>query len=156
MSGGKVRYFLTLILLLPFAAACTPVGAVFDDFGSGNSSVDEMWVTPLRDEYKAGEFFRPEEDLSVFISEQGAVKSVPVGRLSIGIVTNPDSPIRDAPIPVPTSGAQLISAMGVGRKLVNVEYSGYAASYSIEVRDVLGGNGGDGTGDGSGFYIIWK
>ena len=155
MSGGKVRYFCTLILLLPVAAACTPVGAVFDDFDSGaNSSVDEMWVVPRRHEYKAGEYFRPGEDLYVYISEQGAVASVPVSRLSIGIVTNPDSAIRDAPIPVPTSGAQLISAMGTGRKLVNVEYSGYTASYSIEVRDIIGGNGG--TGEGSGFYIIWK
>ena len=155
MSGGKVRYFLTLILLLPVAAACTPVGTVFDS-EDDSFSADEMWVTPLRDEYKAGEFFRPEEDLSVFISEQGTVKSVPVNRLSIGIITNPDAAIRDAPIPVPVSGAQLISAMGVGRKLVNVEYSGYAASYSIEVRDVIGGGGGGGTGEGSGFIVIWK
>ena len=152
MSGGKVRYFLTLILLLPVAAACTPVGTVFDS----GSSADEMWVVPRRHEYKAGEFFRPGEDLYVYVSEQGTVASVPVSRLSIGIITNPDAAVRDAPIPVPTSGAQLVSAMGVGRKLVNVEYSGYAASYSIEVRDVLDGGGGDGTGEGSGFWIIWK
>jgi len=153
MSGGKIRYFLTLILLLPFAAACTPVGAVFDD--DSFSAADEMWVIPRRHEYKAGEYFRPGNDLYVYVSDQGAVASVPVSRVSIGIVTNPDSATPNDPVPVPASGAQLVSAIGVGRKLINVKYSDFAASYSIEVRDVLGG-GGDGTGDGSGFYVIWK
>jgi hypothetical protein len=154
MSGGKIRYYLIAILLLPIAAACTPVGTVFDD---SVSSADEMWVVPRRHEYKAGEFFRPGDDLYVYVSEQGAVASVPVSRLSIGIITNPDAAVRDAPIPVPTSGAQLISAMGVGRKLVNVEYSGFdPATYSIEIRDILGEGGGDGTGEGSGVVVIWQ
>jgi hypothetical protein len=154
MSGGKIRYFLTLILLLPIAAACTPVGAVFDYDDS--FSADEMWVIPRRHEYKAGEYFRPGDDLYVYVSNQGAVAPLPVSRVSIGIITNPDAAIRDAPIPVPTSGAQLVSAMGVGRKLVTVQYPGFdPATYSIEVRDVIG-SGGDGTGDGSGFVVIWK
>ena len=154
MGGGKVRYFLTLILLLPIAAACTPVGTLFD---SGSSpSVDEMWVVPRRHEYKAGEYFLPENDLYVYVSDQVTVASVPVSRVSIGIVTNPDSATPNDPVPVPASGAQLVSAIGTGRKLINVEYSNFEASYSIEVRDVLDGNGGDGTGEGSGFYIIWK
>jgi hypothetical protein len=152
MGGGKVRYFLTLILLLPIAAACTPVGTLFDSDSS--PSVDEMWVVPRRHEYKAGEYFLPENDLYVYVSDQVTVASVPVSRVSIGIVTNPDSATPNDPVPVPASGAQLVSAIGTGRKLINVEYSNFEASYSIEVRDVL--DGGGGTGEGSGFYIIWK
>jgi len=158
MSSGKKRYYLTLMLFLPFVAACGPnsMGFVFDSDISSNAQ--GIRVIPLRDEYKAGEYFKPEEDLSVdIINEEGTVAPVPLNQVSIGIITNPDSETPDDPVPISASGAQLVAAMGVGRKLVVVEYPGLdPAAYSIEVRDVLGGNGGDGTGEGSGFYIIWK
>jgi len=155
MNGGKVRYFFIVILPL-FAAACTPLGHVFDSDSS--FSGDEIMVIPRRHEYKAGEYFLPKEDLYVYIAnEEGAVKSVPLSQVSIGIVTNPDSTTPNDPVPISASGAQLVAAMGTGRKLITVKYSGLdPATYSIEVRDVLGGTGGDGTGDGSGFYVIWQ
>jgi len=154
MNGGKLRYF--IIVLLPlFAAACTPIGHVFDSESS--FSGDEVMVIPRRHEYKAGDYFRPGEDLYVYIaSEEGAVKSVPVSQVSIGIVTNPDSATPNDPVPVSASGAQLVAAIGTGRKLVTVKYPGLVpATYSIEVRDILGGSG-DGTGEGSGFVVIWQ
>jgi len=159
MSGGKARYFITLILLLPLVAACAPesLGFAFESDNSSLSATRQIQVIPRRDGYKAGEYFKPAEDLYVnVINEGGTVEPVPVNKVSIGIVTNPDAANPSAPIAVPSSGAQLVSAIGTGRKLVVVKYSGLEpATYSIEVQDILGGGGG-GTDNGSGFHIIWK
>jgi len=152
MSGGKARYFLTVILCLAAFAACSPLGSVFD---SGGSASDEMWVVPRRHEYRAGESFVPENDLYVYIYNMGMVESVPVSKVRISIITNPNSATQNS-VPVPTSGIQLTIVIGTGRKLVKVEYSNFApATYSIEIRDPLGGSG-DGTGEGSGVHVIWK
>jgi len=158
MSGDKVRYSLTLIFLLPLVAACGPSssGFVFDSDYSSNAR--GLRVIPLRDEYRAGEFFNPGKDFSVdVITEEGTITPVSVKQVNIGIVTNPDSETPNAPVPISATGAQLVAAMGTGRKLIVVEYPGLdPAAYSIEVRDVLGGNGGSGTGEGSGVHLVWN
>jgi len=154
MSGGKARYFITVILLLLVLAACSPLGSVFDS--NGSFTANEMWIVPRRHEYRAGEYFLPRNDLYVYVSnEEGTVKSVPISQVSIGIVSNPNSATPNAPIPVPTSGAQLVNGIGTGRKLVVVEYSDFEpATYSIEVRAVI--EDGGGSGQGSGFRIRWE
>ena len=150
MGGGMARY-LTVILLLPVFAACTPMGSVFD---GSSTTADEMWVVPRRHEYRAGESFLPQNDLYVYVYNMGMVESVPVSQVSIGIITNPNSANPNAPIPIPTSGTQLVNGIGVGRKLIVVEYNGFApATYSIEVRSVVEEGGG---GQGSGFHVIWQ
>jgi len=55
-----------------------------------------MLITPRRHEYKAGEYFVPENDLYVYISGDGIMEPVPVNKVSIAIVTNPDSATPNA------------------------------------------------------------
>jgi hypothetical protein len=93
----------------------------------------------------------------VFASFQGVVESIPIDKVNISIVANPDEK-SDPPVPISQSGTSLAkNPFGIGRKLVFVRYPPFElpATYSIDIRDVDGGND-NGDGDVRFGEPIWK
>jgi len=141
---------LLLTILACTAAACAPPIGNISGTG-GSEAYDALWVVPHRVTYDIGDWF-VRDDLSVFASSRGAVHLIPIERVAISIIEDPDWPPFN-PIPIPNDGYRL---MIKGRKEIVIQYSGLSTRYSITVWNPyeIGGDGGQST-DGSGIVVVW-
>ena len=131
--------FFTL-LFLSFTGCAPPVGQLSD-------SALELLVVPQRMVYNPGDLFQRDSDLSVFTSSNGILTPVNIATVDISIKEDPTRPDSASLV---NGKYQLIYT---GRKIIVLSYQGLTAEYSIEVRNLNGGNGGGGNviiGDGSG------
>jgi hypothetical protein len=152
-------FWFAIILTVSFAVvSCSPpIGYI--QGGSLGVDFDDFWTVPRRNVYNLGDSFVRASDLWVFASSQGIVRSIPVDKVNIGLISNPDAAVPYAPIPI-TNGEYILNAaiVGAGRKLIVVSYGDKTAKYSIEVMDPSGLTGGKEVGgeEGTGINIIWR
>ncbi|MCL2764626.1 MAG: hypothetical protein FWD40_05035 [Treponema sp.] len=150
-------------LLLPFFiffAVCAltgcpqPVGVIGGN-GNGNisdkgaSDFDFLWLVPNRYLYETEERFERDYDLQILVAEDGYIKKVAPDEsgVVIEIIENPGLSSENSTIVTSTFHPFSLP----GRHIVNVEYNGKSAHYSIEVRGTF-----TNPGDGSDFIdIIW-
>jgi len=156
MERGRSRAYRVFLLVCCIAAGITvgcapPIGSVGS---SGGGAEDLLWTVPKRIVYNVGDEFDRNNDLQVFTSYRGVVEPVPIDQVEIsifeiGIIEAPELP---DPVPIPVNVNYPLKTKG--RNLIEVEYEGMPARYSIDVRDPLGL--GTGPGDGSGIIVEWE
>ena len=158
-----LKIFIILAVSFVVIGCRQPVGAISDGGTPPRPDVDHdaFWTVPRRQVYNLGDYFERNNDLWVFATSQGILEEIPVNRVSISIVRNPDAAVPSDPIDIDGNEFRLVAAtVGAGRKLIVVSYGDKTAEYSIEVQDPHSldprddpenGNGSGGTGIG----IIW-
>ncbi|MCL2139336.1 MAG: hypothetical protein FWH41_07375 [Treponema sp.] len=153
-----LKIFIFITILFAFGSCVPPIGYV-----SGSGDYDDFWTVPRRAEYNLGEYFVRVNDLWAFASYRGIVENIPVNKVEIGIIKDPDAATPSAPIPMLNGEYRLVdSVVGTGRKIITVSYENKIAEYSITIVDPsnVGGPGTDpGNGDdedSSGIGIKWK
>jgi len=150
---SRISHFFKISIIACTVAACAqPIGNIG---GSGSAkSQDALWAVPYRVEYNINDLFLRQEDLSVLASYKGMVQYVPVDKVELNIIKDPDWTNELSPIPE-DSPYRLEEK---GRKVIVVTYGDLSARYSITVKDPFdlgGGGGGNGSGEGSGIIIEW-
>ena len=154
----KRSLVLSIIVMIGISACSSPIGSIRG--GEENRNYDDFWTVPRRSTYYLGDYFVKNNDMWVFASSRGIVESIPVSRVDVEIIRNPDSSSPADPIPVINGDFRfegMPAGVGTGRKLIRVSYNSWIAEYSIDVTDPYGiddpGNGG---GGGAGITIIWQ
>jgi hypothetical protein len=157
---NKALWFFIIIAVSFAVASCvSPLGQTHDVEGSGAGDLDNFWTVTRRQYYTMGDDFVRDSDLWAFASSQGIVQSIPINKVEISLINNPNDAVTNEPIPIVNGRYRLISSIvGTGRKLIIVTYSGKTAEYSIEVRNPDGTTdpSGPGSDAGSGIGIIWR
>ena len=117
------RFF--LILIAACAVGCaSPIGNI------GSAANADFWVVPKQDKFKYNQYDSfSRNDLEVFTSYRGAVETVPVANVEIGIAEDPSLPDVMNYL-VPGMDYHLKTS---GKKIVVVEYRGMSDRYFIEV-----------------------
>jgi len=136
-----------IIAVLAAVAGCAPVGTI-----GGGKDYDSMWTVPYRVVYDINDLFVRSKDLSVFASYHGTIQSIPVKKVSISIIEDPDW--YDDEIPIPTDSNYPL--LETGRKEIVIRYGKLETRYSIEVRDPFGLEGNSNNNSGSGIIIEWE
>jgi len=135
------RFCKLLIMISAFAVTgCAPLGNI-----GGEVNYDAMWTVPYRTVYDVNDLFIRSEDLSVLASYHGTVQSIPVNKVTISVIEDPDWDDFETPIP-PDENYRMWEE---GRKVIVVRHGKLSARYSIKVFDPLG-IGGDNGGGGEG------
>jgi hypothetical protein len=141
------RSFIILAVSVSIASCSPPVGTI-----SSKSGLDDMWAVPKRVAYEILDPFT-REHFTVLGMFRGAVESIPVKKVTIEIIEDPDFHADEAN-PFPLS-EPFYTWESYGRKLIVIKYRGREAYYSVEVVN----NGVPLPGDpeeGSGIITIWR
>jgi len=142
-----MRHFVLITIAAITLAGCAPpVGTI-----GGTVKYDRMWTVPYRVYYDINDKFQRNEDLSVFASYHGAIQSIPVNKVKISIIEDPDWTETEKPVPNDAD----YPFKQKGRKAVVVKYGKLKTRYNIEVRDPFGLGDNDENGGGSGIIIEW-
>jgi len=141
----RLKIFIVLFAVFTASGCAPPIGTI------GSSAYDSMWTVPYRVVYDINDKFERFSDVSIFASYRGAIQPIPVNKVNISVIEDPDWSELENPVPTDTDYPFLIT----GRKVIIVKYRGLEARYSIDVRDPFGLGGGNQNNEGSGIIIIW-
>ena len=150
--NGLYRFFITLFITLVIAGCAPPIGSL------GNPGAnDALWAVPNRQIYDINDIFLRDADLQIFASIKGRIKLISNNLVSISVVEDPMA-VPPVSVPVPNAGDGYFIFTRPGRNIIEISYNGLHTHYSVEVQDPhgLGGNGGNGYGNGTGIIIEWK
>jgi hypothetical protein len=143
--------FWFLLTALVFTGCAPPIGYIT---GGNGAAGDELLVVPYRIVYDLYSLFRRRNDVAVFVSYNGLVRSISVDNVTISIIENPSKP--DTLIEISNDEDYMLEHSG--RKIIVIHYNGLEVRYSIEVQNPLGleentdeGNVGMGSGG-----ITWE
>jgi len=118
------RFLIILIAACTAAGCAPPIGSI-----DGQGTAD-FWVVPKQDKYKYNQYDSfTRNDFEVFTSYRGAVESVPVTDVEIGIAEDPKYP----DVMNYLASGKDYRLINSGKKIVVVEYRGMSDRYSIEV-----------------------
>jgi hypothetical protein len=135
------RVVFIIAIATVMCAACIPIGSVYEN----TQANDQLWVVPYRVVYDWNDLFKRQSDLAVFTSSnQGELKPVPLGKVKISIVEDPNN--AD-----PLTIDEEYQLENTGRKIITITYDTLApVNYSIEVQDPYNMGNGNGNGNGNG------
>jgi len=146
----RVLWFFIIIVVSFVLVSCTPIGTIHGD-DPGTDDVDDFWTVPQRVYYLHGDDFVRDSDLRVFASHQGMVESIPINKVVISLLKNPDDDEPNDFVTIANGEYTLTNyRVGTGRKLIFVSYGGKTDKYSIEV-----GSRGVESGSAGPIYIEW-
>jgi len=137
-------------LICAFAGCSMPIGNIYGIKNEADSNVNAMFIVPRRILYEIDERFMRNEDFQLFLVDNGVTMEIPAYTIGVTVALsgnhNLSTEFHD---PVTSTHHQFFR---VGRHIVEVEYIGRKANYSLQVTSPSNGAGIGGDG---GIGIIW-